>query len=144
MTAVVLDASAALAWMLASQATAAADAFLLEADRVDLLAPAIFEWEVRNVLLSLDRRALLSQADYQAALDILRDLEVRTVPPLDVGELPVFAAFAREVGLNLFDATYLALAMELDCSLATRDTGLLQAARQAGVNVIDLRVEDTL
>lgn len=141
MTSVVVDASAALAWMLTSQASAAADAFLLDVEAMNLVAPAIFEWEVRNVLLSLERRGLLSGRDYETALAILKDLDVESQAPLETAELAAFAAFARETRLSLFDASYLALSLELECRLATRDAGLLAAAREAGVTVIDLRNE---
>jgi predicted nucleic acid-binding protein len=141
MTAVVIDASAALAWMLKSQATKAADAFLLQVDDLDLVAPAIFQWEVRNVLLSFARRGLLAAADYEAAIAALDALNIRAASPLETAELPAFAEFAREARLSLVDASYLALAMELDCGLASRDTALLEAALGVAVTCIDLRAE---
>lgn len=42
-------------------------------------------------------------------------------------------------GISLFDAAYLALAMEKDARLASRDGVLLAAATAAGLPVFDLR-----
>jgi predicted nucleic acid-binding protein len=46
---------------------------------------------------------------------------------------------ATVAGVSLFDAAYLALAMERDAGLASRDSLLLAAATAAGIPVFDLR-----
>ena len=134
---VVIDASAALAWLLRSQATPAAWAFLAAHASRGFEAPEIFEWEVRNVLLSLGRRGMIEDDDYDAAVASLSDMDLAYRDPVaDVSELSVFA---RRVGLSLFDAAYLALALDRDCALASRDAGLLRVAEASGVECFDLR-----
>jgi predicted nucleic acid-binding protein len=135
---IVLDASAALAWILPKQATTAADALLNESNTVTFEAPDVFEWEVRNVLLTMDRRGALRGGDYDDAVAIYDSLEVKLGPP--VLELDQLAALARRTQLSLFDASYFALALDRGCPLASRDEALLTVAKAAGVECYDLRM----
>lgn len=137
MSTVVLDASAALAWILPTQATPAAAALLDQSNDLIFEAPDIFAWEVRNVLLALDRRGVLAAGEYDEALAIYHDLVVRLSPP--VFELDRLAVLARAARLSLFDAAYFALALDRGWPLASRDAALLSAARAAGVECFDLR-----
>lgn len=110
MTSVVLDASAALSWLLESQATPAADALLRDGDARTFEVPDIFAWEVLSVLLSMERRGSLSEAAYAQALAIYGRLDLRTNAP--VTDMHDLAALARRTRLSLFDAAYLALAID--------------------------------
>lgn len=138
MRTVVLDASAALAWILPTQATPAAAALLDQSNTLVFEAPDIFAWEVRNVLLTMDRRGVLADGEYDEALAIYGDLVVRLSPP--VFEMDRLAILARQARLSLFDASYLALALERDWALASRDEALLTVAKAAGVECYDLRM----
>jgi predicted nucleic acid-binding protein len=110
MSLVVADASAALAWVLTSQATEASRRMLEASGDHDFLAPAIFQFEVFNVLVSLARRGSLSEGAYDDASHSLKALEVEIAPSITEAEILDMAAFARTVGLSLFDACYLQLA----------------------------------
>ena len=138
MKTVVLDASAALAWILPTQATPAAAALLDQSGALIFEAPDIFAWEVRNVLLTMDRRGVLADGEYDEALAIYDDLVVRLSPP--VFEMDKLAVLARQARLSLFDAAYLALALDRDWALASRDETLLTVAKAAGVECYDLRM----
>jgi predicted nucleic acid-binding protein len=134
---VVLDASGALAWILPNQATLAAASLLKDSNNLIFEAPGIFEWEVRNVLLAMDRRGVFLDGDYDAAVVIYDSLEVRLHPPvLDLDQL---AALARRTRLSLFDASYLALALDQGWPLASRDESLLTVANETGIECFDLR-----
>ena len=137
MRTIVLDASAALAWILPRQATLAATALLKESNNLIFEAPDIFEWEVRNVLLTMDRRGVLLDDDYDVAMTIYDGLEMRLRPP--VIEINQLAALARRTRLSLFDAAYLALALDQGRPLASRDEALLTIAAASGVECFDLR-----
>jgi len=132
-----LDASAALAWILPTQATPGAAALLDQSSTLIFEAPDIFAWEVRNVLLTMDRRGVLADGEYDEALAIYDDLVVRLSPP--VFEIKKLAVLARRARLSLFDASYLALALDRDWSLASRDEALLTVAKASGVDCFDLR-----
>jgi predicted nucleic acid-binding protein len=134
---VVVDASAALGWVLPSQSTPVALEFLETAGSMSFEAPEIFEWEVRNVLLMMERRGPLAGQRYDGALATYEELRVRLNPfTSEVGDL---AVLARKVRLSLFDASYLALALERDWPLVSRDEALLTVAKMAGVECFDLR-----
>jgi predicted nucleic acid-binding protein len=134
---VVIDASAALAWILPSQSSAVALEFLGNAGSMAFEAPAILEWEVRNVLLTMERRGPLGGSRYEKALADYDELQIRLNPP--TGEVESLAAFAREVRLSLFDVCYLALAIDRNWALASRDEALLKVAAASGVECFDLR-----
>lgn len=134
MTAAIVDASAVLAWLLPSQATAASRAFQPRIRRIVLEAPLVFEWEVQNVLLRVVGRPSRSGL-YEAALEQLVELDVALgamFPPTAV------MALARAEGLSLFDACYLDRALRRDVPLISRDKALVTAALGRGVTVHDL------
>lgn len=136
MTAVVLDASAALAWLLPSQATAKADRLLTQADDHDFIAPDVFMWEVANVLVAKARGHSIVVGD---AFDQLDGMGIAFDRPLTDGEVRQLVDVAATARLSLFDAAYLALAIERHAVLASRDKPLLAAAAAVGVDVFDLR-----
>jgi predicted nucleic acid-binding protein len=110
---------------------------LAQVDELVLQAPAIFDWEVRNVLLTFERRGSLQAKSYDEALLFHADLNV-TLHELNMalGELSLFARARR---LSLFDAAYLAWALERAWPLASRDDALLKVAAASGVECFDLR-----
>jgi predicted nucleic acid-binding protein len=134
---VVVDASAALAWILPSQSTPVALKFLDNAGSMTFEAPAIFEWEVRNVLLMMERRGPLAGRRYDRALAGYDELQIRLNPL--TGEIVSLTNLAREVRLSLFDVCYLALALDRDWALVSRDDSLLKVAAANGVECFDLR-----
>lgn len=136
MTPVVLDASAALAWLLPSQATATAHRLLAQADEHDFIAPDIFLWEVTNVLLVKARSHSLVMED---AFDQLDGFDIALDDPLTDADVRQLTGVAITAGLSLFDAAYLALAIERSGTVASRDGVLLTAAMAVGVDVFDLR-----
>ncbi len=100
-------------------------------------APAIFEWEVLNVLLTMERRGPLAGRRYDKALASYDELQIRLNPPThEIGDL---ANLAREVRLSLFDVCYLALAIDHNWALVSRDEALLNVAATNGVECFDLR-----
>lgn len=135
----VVDASAALAWLVQTQATSRSAAFLAERDQDRLLAPYIFSWEVGNVLLSLHRRRALSTGAHGAVLVELAALEVDVQPAPPRRDVEDLAAFARVSRFSLFDAAYVKLAIERGAELVSRDAEMLAIATEQGVPCIDLR-----
>ena len=137
MTKLVIDASAAASWLLASQATAPALALLDRLDDFEPVAPHVFHWEIGNLLVRQTRRE--ATFDLAEALSVLAAFKIAAAPPVGRDEVFRLARFAAAKGLSLFDCGYLWLAMAVDGGLASRDGGLLAAARAAGLPVFDLR-----
>jgi predicted nucleic acid-binding protein len=133
----VADASVGVAWLVATQASLAADDLL---DQVvagrGIAVPSIWPYEVANALLALVRRKKIPKEDYLAArvvLDLLR-------PSIDE-EGGRFAAtriadLALDKGLSVYDAAYLELAMRKRLALASRDEALNRAATTCGVRCL--------
>lgn len=134
----VLDTSVVASWYLPSQATLPATELLNEIHRYEVIAPVIFEIEIRNVMLLAERRRAQSPDDSDTKLgNIFALVEVRHEPLRQAARRAM--PLARTAGLKLYDAIYLDLALSENRSLATRDGPLVMAARRMGVDVLDLR-----
>ncbi|OQW56416.1 MAG: hypothetical protein A4S17_13955 [Proteobacteria bacterium HN_bin10] len=134
----VIDASAALAWLVPSQATAASEAFREAAARETLFAPDAFRMEMRHALIKLERRGLVGGIALDADLPALEDL-ISLEPPPAASAIARVVALARGEQLGFYDALYLHVAMERGAVLASRDGVLLDAAKRRGAEVRDLR-----
>ena len=122
----VLDASVALGWVVARQAST-------YGRRMRLRAPGLWRLEVANALRSLERRRNLSSDAADAAIDILSRMQPviheATMPLVDLLRL------ARKYDLSSYDASYLALALELRMPIACGDGALKSVLTKAGVKL---------
>lgn len=136
MTGLVIDASIVLAWYFADEVSPL-PTFLERLIEEPTIVPAHFEGEVANGVLigEVRRRSVPAQATeliiFLDELELEKDFEggqeaLRRVLPL-----------ARAHRLTIYDALYLELAERRGLPLATRDTGLANAARSVGVEVLD-------
>jgi predicted nucleic acid-binding protein len=135
---IVIDASAALSFLLPSQVTGAAMQFLANRDSDGFVAPYVFAWEVSNVLVRLRLRGLLTAGAYQQAFDDLAELDISLAGPQPADQIVALGELAAGEGIRLFDAAYLALAIDRRGALASRDDRLLEVARRC-VPSFDLR-----
>ena len=92
--------------------------------------PALWHWEVRNGFLMAERRGRTDIARVTADLAQLTKMDVRTAERTDWLRV---VDIARRHGLTVYDASYLALALDRNASLATLDRALAQAAAAEGV-----------
>lgn len=128
----VLEASVALSWAL-PEADAAADAVLdrLVAERA--LVPALWQYEVANVLAQGQRLGRIDAARASAASQLLASLPIDVAPAAEIADL---VASATRHDLTAYDAAYLLLAATTGTPLATLDQKLARAARDAGVTLL--------
>jgi predicted nucleic acid-binding protein len=133
LSAIVLDASMALAWAFEDEGNAYTDTVLESLAEVKAFVPAIWPLEVGNALLVAERRGRLNQAATVQFLALLWQLPIMVETERPEQMLGETLALAREHGLSTYDATYLLLAMRRGFPLATTDAGLRQAATRAGV-----------
>ncbi len=132
----VVDVSIAAKWYLQDEQTAIADG-LLDRVRADgAHVPALFRWEIQNVLLSAERALRIEPEDVDDALDSLRDLPLRVESPGDRVFPGNEVQLARLYALTPYDAAYLSLAATLRVPLATMDADLAFAARDLGISII--------
>ncbi len=131
----VLDASAAAAWIMPSQATSTSEDLLLRIGDFDLITPHVFVWEVGNLLVRQSRRGL----PLPDALAFLGGLGIGYAEPSPPAAILNMTDMAVAMRLSLFDTAYLALAADLDAPIASRDGGLIAAATGLGLECMDLR-----
>jgi len=95
------------------------------------IAPDLIHLEVASVAVTAVRRGLIERSAGEAVMSALRSLVVETV----ASEALARSAFrlAATHGFSAYDAAYLALARERDCSVLTADRRLCTRAEAAGL-----------
>ena len=132
---VVADASFCGAWILADEFSEEADRLLSQLIKgtVQLAVPAIWHYEMMNLLRSALRRKRLAPEDVSEAIDALEQV------PILLEDLPGGPARRRmfhlavQFDLSAYDAAYLELADRLKIRLVTCDAKLNAAAKQLGL-----------
>ena len=132
MSRIVLDASIASDWLLDDEFDPRASSALIWLRRDGAIVPQLWHYEVRNALLTAERRGRVSTDETSERLDSLRRLPILTDQEAD---LQVAFDLAREHSLSFYDALYLELAKRLKAPLATLDTQLTRAAAAESVEV---------
>ena len=129
----VVDSSAICALFFEDEATSASDQLLKRLEAGGVWVPALFLWEVTNVLLTAERRQRLSQAQRAEALQMLEALQFEIDPSKPSVVWHDATQIAAQTGLTSYDAAYLELAIRLGAPLATRDRELQRCCNAAGV-----------
>jgi predicted nucleic acid-binding protein len=132
---VVADASFCGAWILADESSDKAEHLLslIVQGAVALIVPALWHYEMNNLLRSAHRRRRLTEGDAREALETLNRV------PLTLEDLPEEPArkrilhLALQFDLSSYDAAYLELADRHKIPLYTADTKLNAAAKQLGL-----------
>jgi predicted nucleic acid-binding protein len=132
----VLDASAALAWIYIRRDPAEADRarrVLAHLNAQPAIVPDFWHLEVVNALLTGQRRGVVTLS---MALDFLAKLDGLPIETdrssMSERKAHIFA-LAREYGLTAYDATYLDLALRSGTALVSFDRKLARAQQAAGV-----------
>ena len=96
------------------------------------LVPPLWWYEVRNLLVINERRQQMTVEDSAHYLQLLSSYPIQIDPVED--EQTIFRC-AREYRLSFYDAAYLDLALRKSQPLASLDSELCRAAKQAGVEL---------
>lgn len=129
----VVDASVAAAWIMPDESVLAADTVLDRLIDDEALAPGIWWFEIRNLLIVNERRRRLTAAQSATALADLEALSIRLDHAADDA---VLFKLCRQHRLTVYDAAYLELALREALPLATLDPALISAARAEGVRLL--------
>lgn len=132
----VLDASAALAWIFerADPAEArTARALLRRISDEPTLVPELWHLEVANALVVGRRRDVVDASMVREFLTKLDALPIRTWETSNARRKEQLLAVAGQYELTAYDAVYLDLAIQTGASLATFDRRLMTARDRAGV-----------
>jgi len=129
----VLDASIVACWAFANEDHPVADLALERIRTDEARVPALWWFEIRNILIVNERRRRLTETDTAAFLREIARLRVQVDrSPEEAGVL----LLARQHRLTVYDASYLELARRERVSLATLDSELRTAAMAAGVTLL--------
>ncbi|PZR31299.1 type II toxin-antitoxin system VapC family toxin [Caulobacter segnis] len=133
---IVLDASLAIAAFTREEHTDAAQAVMREIALHGAEAPSLWRLEVANVLRTLVLRGRASNAFADDVLATLSAFPIAIDPETDQRAWSETLLLSRELGLTLYDAAYLELAIRREARLATLDKPLTAAALRCGVEVL--------
>ena len=129
----IVDCSVAIAWLFDEQADAYTESALEALAGSFAVAPRWWAVEMLNVLLALERRGRLSSGRAVEALRLLQRLPIR----LHESGASLFElhSLAMQHQLTSYDALCLDAALATGLPVASRDTGLIQAATDTGVGI---------
>jgi predicted nucleic acid-binding protein len=129
----VLDASIAACWALDDEDDRVADLTFERIRTDEARVPALWWFEVRNILVVNERRNRLTET---ATAAFLRELaQMRVLVDRSPDETDILS-LARRHRLSVYDASYLALALHHGIPLATLDKQLGAAASASGINLL--------
>jgi predicted nucleic acid-binding protein len=124
------------AWCFEDERTAASEALLGRLPECELFVPALFLWELGNVLLIAERRGRITAADRSQFLALVAQLDLQ-IDPADPHVIwHDVLSLAAQHRLTSYDAAYLELAMREGLPLASRDNALIEAARACGLELL--------
>lgn len=101
-----------------------------------LVVPALWPFEVANVLRNIVRRGRLHSDEIAELCARLDAYGIEVLGNVDVPVQQRFAA-ANAHDLTAYDAAYVDLAVQRRCALATVDARMAAAAQRAGVTVLN-------
>jgi predicted nucleic acid-binding protein len=137
MPAFVLDSSVALAWVLKGERTPRTEALLNEASEGGALVTSLWPIEVANVLLTYERKALITAADRAHAIAVYFKLPIEIDTQTAERAWGTSFELALAHKLTIYDAGYLELSLRSGLPLATLDQALAKAAKTCGVTVLN-------
>ena len=135
MTPFVLDASLAMSWCFADETTPYTQGVLAGLRTTYAVVPALWPFEITNVLAINERKRRITQEQSDAFLATLAALSIRVDPPIGAADLLVLT---RKHGLTAYDASYLEVAIRTGLPIATLDKELLRASAQVNVNAVEI------
>jgi predicted nucleic acid-binding protein len=130
----VLDASVSACWAFADEDHPVADMAFSSLQTGEAAVPALWWFEVRNILIVNERRGRINERETDLFLRALAQFRIR------IDREPEQASvlrMARAQGLTVYDAAYLELAYREKLPLATLDRRLGEAARLMGVRLFE-------
>jgi len=139
LTAVVVDASLALAWCLPDEDSDYADGVLSALEGKTILVPAVWATEVTNGILMAERRKRIQRSEIQRLTELLDGLTVVVDVSPVTKYLSTVLPLAREYGLSAYDAAYLEVAVRHSVPLASLDIDLRRAGRRDRLEIFSMK-----
>ena len=131
----VIDASVAVAWCAERQATPLTEAALEAVAATGGYVPSIFWFAVLHVLTGLAVRRIIPRELIDEFAAEIAQFKPLIDPAYQTDKVVELYRLARLHRLNIYDASYLELALRTGFPLATRDRSLARASSRAGVRL---------
>jgi predicted nucleic acid-binding protein len=129
----VLDASICAVWALTDESHPLAERAMYLLRQEPALVPAIWWFEMRNVLVISERRKRITADGSNAFLNFLQGFSILADEDRDEKAM---LRLARKYQLSFYDAAYMYVAERHGLPLATLDGALSAAARAAGIPLL--------
>jgi len=131
----VIDNSVVMSWCFKDETNQYGDAVLDCLSESTAFVPSIWPLEVVNVLLVAERNKRLREADSVRFITLLSQLSIIVEYEQTERTMKDLLALARANNLSSYDASYLDLSMRKGFPIATLDTRLIEAAKNANVPI---------
>ena len=131
----IIDASFIASLLLPGKAADESASQLEQINEGRAVAPALWQLEVANLLLTALRRKRIDASEFARILEAVDSLPVILQQALTAKQRGDLLHLARKHDLGAYDAAYLELALRLCLQLATFDGRLIRAARAEGALV---------
>ncbi len=135
---VVIDASAAGALLLPEPEFPMERFFKKLKEGSELHIPALFWWELANILVQAVRRKRIEGRQVSEGLRLMSTLPFQPAEAVDPATAEALAEEAMTWGLSSYDAAYVSLARRMSLPLLSLDRAMLRAASKAGVKAARL------
>jgi predicted nucleic acid-binding protein len=132
----VLDVSLACAWCFADEASDNAWGLLRSLSTSSAHVPALWLWEISNVLIQAERRNRITPAASRTFLGLLEALPIAIDHASATTAWHDTVALARSHQLTTVAAAYLELTLRRSLPLASRDRALVAAAATEGAPLL--------
>lgn len=132
----VLDASIALSWCFADEASTHTWALLERLEEETAYVPSLFALEMSNILILAERRKRISYAHVILSLELMSHLSIQIDGETAARAFHETSQLAYKEKLTSYDASYLELACRLGVPLATKDKHLAKIAKKLGVSLL--------
>lgn len=131
----VLDNTVTMAWCFSEEATEFTKALLGRLSNLtdSALVPALWLYEVANVVELAVRKGRIPAEKAVVFLDSLADLPIQVENPSRAQVFVTVRKLAGQYQLTAYDAAYLELAIRHKLPIASLDKALSRAARSAGI-----------
>ena len=126
----------ALSWRFEDEATPETDAVLMTLRDTYVEVPALFPFELQNILRAGERRGRVTRAGVATFWKQLLVLDIRIEPYGALTDEPELVDLSRDHNLTSYDACYLDIALRRGLPLATLDKALRAAASACDVPVL--------
>jgi predicted nucleic acid-binding protein len=132
----VLDASMTMSWCFADESTPYGRRVLAALLDSHAEVPALWPFEIANVLAINEKRRRITEAASQEFLQTLSGLDIRIDQSSSAVDGRILLPLVRRYGLTAYDAAYLELAKRKGLPLATFDKDLIAAASLEGIALV--------